>query len=158
MDFYICGGLGTNPCGYQGTTILPKLSLWDPNTKTKDITRKKEKKTQTYRSISLMNIDTKILNKILANQIQQCIGLLWWFSGKESVCQCRGHRFNPCSRKIPPHATEQLTLSLCLSLLILETITTTTGHCCCSFGKYNSIGEFQTAFLLLNYLLETLNS
>lgn len=46
----------------------------------------------------------------------------------------------------------------CLSLLILETITTTTGHCCCSFGKYNSIGEFQTAFLLLNYLLETLNS
>ena len=24
-------------------------------------------------------------------------GLPWWFSGKESTCQCRGHRFNPWS-------------------------------------------------------------
>ena len=25
------------------------------------------------------------------------IGLLWWFSGKESTCQCRRNRFNPWS-------------------------------------------------------------
>ena len=24
----------------------------------------------------------------------------WWFSGKESICQCRRHRFDPLSRKI----------------------------------------------------------
>ena len=28
-------------------------------------------------------------------------GLPWWFSGKESACQCRRHRFDPWSRKIP---------------------------------------------------------
>ena len=35
------------------------------------------------------------------------MGLPWWSSGLESTCQCRGHGFNPWSRKIP-HATEQL--------------------------------------------------
>ena len=25
----------------------------------------------------------------------------WWLRGKESACQCRRHRFNPWSRKIP---------------------------------------------------------
>ena len=34
-------------------------------------------------------------------------GLPWWLSGKESTCQCKGHRFNRCSRKIP-HALRQL--------------------------------------------------
>ena len=34
-------------------------------------------------------------------------GLPWWRSGWESACQCRGHRFEPWSRKIP-HAVEQL--------------------------------------------------
>ena len=28
-------------------------------------------------------------------------GLPWWLSGKESTCQCRRHRFDPWSRKIP---------------------------------------------------------
>ena len=33
--------------------------------------------------------------------------LPWWLSGKESTCQCRRHRLDPRSRKIP-HASEQL--------------------------------------------------
>ena len=28
-------------------------------------------------------------------------GLPWWFTGKESTCQCRRHRFNPWVRKVP---------------------------------------------------------
>ena len=45
------------------------------------------------------------------------VGLLWWFSGKEFACQCRGQSFNPGSRKIP-HFVQQLSpwpqlLSLC---------------------------------------------
>ena len=35
------------------------------------------------------------------------IRLPWWFSGKESACQCRRHGFDPWSRKIL-HASEQL--------------------------------------------------
>ena len=31
----------------------------------------------------------------------------WWLNGKESIYQCRGHRFDPWSEKIP-HALEQL--------------------------------------------------
>ena len=31
----------------------------------------------------------------------------WWLSGKEPTCQCRKHRFNPWSGKIP-HGAEQL--------------------------------------------------
>ena len=29
------------------------------------------------------------------------IGLPWWLSGKESICQCRRLRFDPWVRKIP---------------------------------------------------------
>ena len=29
------------------------------------------------------------------------LGLPWWLSGKESACQCRGHGFDPWSRRIP---------------------------------------------------------
>ena len=29
------------------------------------------------------------------------MGLPWWLSGKEFACQCRGHGFNPWSRKVP---------------------------------------------------------
>ena len=30
-----------------------------------------------------------------------CLGLPWWFSGKESTCQCRRHGFDPWSGMIP---------------------------------------------------------
>ena len=29
------------------------------------------------------------------------MGLPWWFNGKESACQCRRHRFDPWSGRIP---------------------------------------------------------
>ena len=35
------------------------------------------------------------------------LGLPWWRSGWESACQCRAHRLEPWSGKIP-HAAEQL--------------------------------------------------
>ena len=42
-------------------------------------------------------------------------GLLWWLSGKESICQCRRHWFDPWSGRIP-HATEQLSWGTAIEL------------------------------------------
>ena len=51
---------------------------------------------------------TKTLSKLVIKSLSPSLlsGLPWWFSGKESACQCRRHRFNPWSEKIP-HAMEQ---------------------------------------------------
>ena len=41
--------------------------------------------------------------------------LPWWLSGKESACQCRGHRFNCWSGKIPHGAGQLSPVPLLLS-------------------------------------------
>ena len=45
--------------------------------------------------------------------------LPWWLSGKESACQCRRHRFNPWSGKIP-RAVEQLSPSTTITEPVLR--------------------------------------
>jgi len=66
------------------------------------------------------------------------IGLPWWFSGKESACQCRRHRSDPWPGKIP-YPREQR--SLCTTttdtepaLSSLEAATRPTRHTCRSLG------------------------
>ena len=41
--------------------------------------------------------------------LESLIGLPWWATGPESICQCKGHGFDPCSGKIS-HSMGQLGL------------------------------------------------
>lgn len=72
----------------EGTLL--KDSLWSysyPNTKTR---QRPPKKKVTGQSISLMNIDAIILNKLLANQIQQYI---------KQIIHCDQVVFTPSSKR-----------------------------------------------------------
>ena len=59
--------------------------------------------------------------KVVSTFWKDKFGLPLWLSGKESTCQCRRHRFDPWSGKIP-RATEQLSLCrlYCACALELE--------------------------------------
>jgi len=75
---------GTPPNSfYKASTILV------PNSE-KDTTRK-----ENLRPTDLMNIDIKILHKILANQIQQCIKRITHHDQEGCVCGMQGW-FNIC--------------------------------------------------------------
>ena len=66
---------------------------------------------------SNLTVQPKHNSKKLSTDMTKCFlkhsfkkslpGLPWWSSGWESACQCRGHRFDPWSRKIP-YASGQL--------------------------------------------------
>ena len=68
-------------------------------------------------SLSPFPASQDLLNYLLTTWYYTCLwfytlknpGLPWWRSGWESACQCRGHGFEPWSRKIPL-AAEQLSL------------------------------------------------
>ena len=50
-----------------------------------------------------------VSNSLASSFLKMGSGHPWWYSGLESACQCRGHGFDPWSRKIP-HAEEQQSL------------------------------------------------
>ena len=79
------------------TVVLPgkfynTLATWNPMTR---------------RGMFPWNFKTILYKKTSMTIKWQLQGLPWWRSGWESACQCRGHRFEPWSGKIP-HAAEQL--------------------------------------------------
>ena len=53
-----------------------------------------------------------------------------WLSGKESACQCRRHRFDPWSQKVP-HTMEQLSLCVTTTEPVLWSLGATTPEPAC---------------------------
>ena len=64
-------------------------------------------KANAHKNYFQIHFFTYLINKHRKIRSIKNTGLPWWRSGWESACQCRGHRFEPWSGKIP-HATEQL--------------------------------------------------
>ena len=54
-----------------------------------------------------MAVSFQCMTKFTTKKKKRLNGLSWWFSGKESACQCRRHGFDPWSGNIP-RAMEQL--------------------------------------------------
>ena len=78
----------------------------------KPINNKQKKKNNTRYWTETWKLQEKNLSITLLGQWDRASlkweqGLPWWCSSWEYACQCRGHRFEPWSGKIP-HATEQL--------------------------------------------------
>ena len=79
-------------------------------TRTKNNRAQKARWLQSFR-VNFLTLWEHIPEKSISVQFRKVYkkirGLPWWFSDLESACQCRGHGFEPWSRKIP-HAAEQL--------------------------------------------------
>ena len=54
-----------------------------------------------------MSMSMTVKNVKFATLTLKSVGFPWWHSGLESACQCKGHRFDLWSRRIP-QAVEQL--------------------------------------------------
>ena len=88
--------------------IVPRI--WTDTKKVQQVHRSPRKPRLTPR-----NIQRKIFSVIimvfwysdLLSSWSHEFGFPWRHNGQESACQCRGHGFEPWSRKIP-HATERL--------------------------------------------------
>ena len=62
-----------------------------------------------FPSIRVFSNESALMLPVINRKFKKKLieGLSWWLSGKESACQCKGHGFDPWSRRIPP-STEQL--------------------------------------------------
>ena len=67
------------------------------------------------------------------------VGLSWGPSDRESTCQCRRHKFNTWSGKIP-HAVEQLIRAgtTATEPVLLSLGATTTGPTCCNYWSLHT--------------------